>query len=339
MRRLALLLMVLWLAVGVRAAVPNEDAVPAYAEEQTILQTEKDEPAPGWFDAASGRTHFDRHYIEAPGNMPEQAVVLQRGGNTWRVWRNGPLSTFSAVLLIAVPLALLAIWRLAGPAATPPETGRRVQRFGTLQRWAHWATAITFGLLALTGVLMLFGKKIVLPWLGHDAFGWVAAISKYVHNVAGPVFIACSVAMFLTFVQRNGFSRLDWQWLKRLGGLRGEGPVPAGFFNGGEKLWFWTGLTLLGLLMSITGLVLAFPYWGPVGAAGGSTRYLQQVAHLMHLVGATLYIAATMSHIYMGTLGTPGTYRGMRHGAVDESWAEHHHPAWLEQLRRAGRVR
>lgn len=327
-----LLLALLLCTLAVRAAVPHGEAEPAYAEEQTILQIEQGVPEPGWTDAASGRAHFDRHYLEPPGNMPEQAVMLQRGGNTWRVWRNGPLALFSATLLL-VPLALLLLWRTVGPARTPPPSGHELPRFDRAQRFTHWAVAISFVLLALTGLLMLFGKTTLLPLLGHQAFAVLAMGGKVVHNVTGPVFIVASVAMFVTFVRHNRFDRVDLQWVRRLGGLRGGGPPPAGYFNAGEKLWFWFGLTLLGLLMSATGLVLDFPYWGPVGAAAGSTRYVQQVANVLHLVGATLYIGATLGHVYMGTLGTPGTWRGMRHGSVDERWAEHHHPLWWQQLR------
>lgn len=334
MKTLAATLLLALACGAAQPAVPHEDAAPAYAEEQTILQTEKDQPEPGWTSPKSGRNHFDRHFIVPPGNMPEQDLILQRGGNSWRTLRNGPLATISGVLLMLVPLVLLAVWRFMGPAHTPPETGRAIRRFTDWQRLIHWSTAITFLVLAVSGLLLLFGKQVVLPWLGHTAFSWLAIASKYLHNFVGPLFIACSVAMFASFLRRNVFARSDWLWLRRAGGLIGKGPVPAGYFNAGEKMWFWFGVTLLGLLMSVTGLVLNFPYWGGVGESVGSTRYVQQWANVLHLVGATLYIAAAMGHMYIGTLGTPGAYRGMREGHVDESWAQAHHALWYEQVRR-----
>ncbi len=314
------------LASPAPAAVPHEDARPAYAEEQTILQIEKDRPEPGWGDAASGREHLDRHFIVPPGRMPAQNVILQRGGNSWRLLRNGPIAMLSGTLLLGVPLVLLAVWQFIGPAQTPAPTGRDLPRFSNYQRHLHWTTAIAFVVLALSGVVMLFGKQILLPWMGHDLFSWLAVGSKYAHNFVGPVFIVASILMFLAFLKKNFFHGRDWTWLRKLGGLRGH--APAGFFNAGEKLWFWFGLTALGLLMSITGLILNFPYWGDVGAVTGSTRYIQQVANILHLLGASFYIAAAMGHTYLGTAGTPGTYRGMRHGTVDEAWARKHHEAW-----------
>jgi formate dehydrogenase subunit gamma len=332
MPMLALLLAVAVLLASspVSGAVPHEDAAPAYAEEQTILQIEKDRPEPGWGDAAPGRQHFDRHFIVPPGRMPAQDVILQRGGNTWRLLRNGPLALLSGTLLIGVPLVLLALWQFIGPAQTPAPTGRDLPRFSNYQRHLHWTTAITFVVLALSGLVMLFGKQIILPWLGHDLFSWLAVGSKYAHNFVGPAFIVCSLLMFLAFLKKNFFHGRDWNWLKRLGGLRGH--APAGFFNAGEKLWFWFGLGALGLLMSVTGLILNFPYWGEVGAVSGSTRYVQQSANILHLLGATFYIAAAMGHTYLGTAGTPGTYRGMRHGTVDEAWARKHHEAWYADV-------
>jgi formate dehydrogenase subunit gamma len=140
------------------------------------------------------------------------------------------------------------------------------------------------------------------------------------------VFIVCSVVMFLTFVRDNFFRPWDWEWIKGLGGLLSHKHIPAGYFNAGEKLWFWFGVVLLGLVMSISGLILDFVNFG-------QTRYLIQLADYLHLAGATLYIAAAMGHIYIGTLGTPGTYEAMRYGTVDEAWAKTHHEIWYEEVK------
>ncbi|HZY18278.1 MAG TPA: formate dehydrogenase subunit gamma [Ramlibacter sp.] len=326
LRRLSMLLLLGAATLAATAAVPNEDASPAYAEEQTILQIEKDSPEPGWTSMQSGRNHRDRHWIVPIGRESESDLILQRGGNTWRNIRNGPLGLASGAILLAAMLAILLLWRLVGPAEAPPPSGRPMLRFNRTQRIVHWTTAISFLLLALTGVLILFGKKTLLPLIGHDAFSWLAIVSKYVHNVVGPFFIASSVVMFLTFLRDNFFDRSDWAWLRSGGGLFGQGHPPAGYFNAGEKAWFWGGVVLLGLLMSATGLVLDFVVFG-------QTRYLLQLANYLHIAGATLYIAAAMGHIYLGTVGTPGAYHAMRHGTVDENWARTHHSLWYEKVR------
>jgi formate dehydrogenase subunit gamma len=323
---LALLLAVLLPAAW--AGVPNKKAVPAYAEEQTMLQVEADSvtPEPGFTSPASGRVHVDRHYLGQYGST-EANVIVQRGGNTWRWLRNGPLATISGTLILVVPLIILLFYQ-AVRSGLPvlPESGRRIVRFTAWERTIHWATAISFVILAVTGLIIMFGKVVLLPWMGHNFYSGVAYVSKYVHNFIGPVFVLCTVLMFFTFVRRNKFDRRDWYWVKRGGGMISHQHIPTGYFNAGEKAWFWFGVTLLGLLMSATGLFLDFVTFG-------QTRYLLQVADYLHITGATLFIVAAMGHIYMGTVGTPGAYEAMRHGTVDEEWARAHHEIWYDDVK------
>lgn len=319
-------------SAGAGAGVPDKKAKPAYAEEQTILQTEQGLPEPGLMSAASGRVHFDRNYI-GPYGSAEGTVLVQRGGNAWRYLRNGPLATLTGTLVLAVPLLLFGFYIAVGPMRTEhPETGRKLLRFDSWDRIVHWATAISFILLAITGLIIMFGKLVLRPWMGHDIFGGLAWISKYIHNFVGPLFIVCSVIMFFTFLRRNFFTRADWEWVRTAGGMLSHKHVKAGFFNAGEKAWFWLGVTLLGLVMSITGLVLDFVVFG-------QTRYVLQVANVLHVAGAALYMAAAIGHIYMGTVGTPGAYQGMRHGSVDEEWARSHHELWYEDVKAGGSTR
>ncbi len=323
-RRAALgLLCGMALAGASLAEVPNKAAKPAYAEEQTIQQTEQHDPEPGFLSPNSGKVHMDRHYLGPYGDT-EGTVLLQRGGNTWRILRNGPVALITGVVVLVTPLLIFGFYLLVGPQRpVDPPTGVRIERFSRWQRTVHWATAYSFLALAFTGLLMTFGKKVLLPWMGHDAFSWFAIISKYIHNVVGPLFIVCSVLLFATFVKNNFFRNWDWPWLKQAGGLFNHKHPDAAYFNAGEKLWFWGGVVLLGLLMSASGLVLDFTNFD-------QTRYVIQIANFLHIGGATLYIFGAMGHIYLGTLGTPGAYEGMKHGTVDTSWAKAHHRLWYE---------
>jgi formate dehydrogenase subunit gamma len=323
--RSLLLLLALVLSGNALAEVPHRSAKPAYAEEQTILQTEKNSPESGFSSTASGKVHVDRHYLGQYGST-EGTVILQRGGNTWRLLRNGPIAMAAGFLLLVTPLLLLGFYLGVGPVRTTEQpAGRRLERFNRWQRWVHWATAYSFLALALTGLIILFGKNVLLPWMGHGIFYWVAMISKVIHNFVGPLFILCSIIMFVTFVRNNIFRRWDWQWIKQGGGLVSHKHIPAGYFNAGEKLWFWGGVVLLGLIMSVTGLVLDFVNFG-------QTRYVQQIANYLHLIGATLYMVAAMGHIYIGTVGTPGAYQAMKDGTVDANWAKAHHELWYDEI-------
>ncbi|MFL6709555.1 MAG: formate dehydrogenase subunit gamma [Massilia sp.] len=313
------------LAGAALADVPNKSAKPAYAEEQTIQQAEQHDPEPGFGSSASGKPHMDRHYLGAY-NDNEGIVILQRGGNTWRTLRNGPIALTMGALLLVTPLVIFGFYLIVGPSVPgEPPSGRRLTRFSRWQRTIHWSVALSFLTLALTGLLITFGKKVLLPWMGHDAFAWLAYLSKYIHNFVGPLFILCSIVMFATFLKNNFFRSWDWPWLKQVGGLINHKHPEAGYFNAGEKLWFWGGVVLLGLLMSLTGLVLDF-------ANFGQTRYILQIANYLHIGGATLYIFGAMGHIYLGTLGTPGAFNAMRHGTVDTSWAKAHHRIWYEEV-------
>jgi formate dehydrogenase subunit gamma len=329
-------LLVLLLAVLLPTAfagVPNNRAQPAYAEEQTIMQAEKDAraPQPGLGSAQSGKVHIDRHYLGQYG-ATEGDVILQRGGNEWRVLRNGPIATAFGALFVLTLIGIALFYFTVGPQRQDrPDTGRRILRFTDWERLVHWAAAISFLLLAATGLIVLFGKVVLMPWMGHDVFALVAYVSKYIHNFFGPLFIICSLVIFFTFVRRNFWNRMDTHWMKQGGGLVSHKHVRAGFFNGGEKAWFWLGVTLLGLVMTISGLVLDF-------TSMGQTRYILQLANYLHLAGATFYIIAAVGHIYIGTIGTPGAYHAMRYGDVDEEWAREHHEAWYEQVVNSGAV-
>ena len=101
-------------------------------------------------------------------------------------------------------------------------------------------------------------------------------------------------------------------------------------FNGGEKVWFWGGALVLGRVVGISGLVLDFPNFD-------QTRSTMQLANIVHLIAASLFMMGTLGHIYLGTLGVAGAYDGMRTGLVDETWAKEHHPYWYEDVK-SGKV-
>lgn len=319
------------------AAVPHEQAAPAYAEEQTLLQLEQGQGRPGWAQGESGIEHQDRHTLVPPGRQGEYGVILQRGGNSWRLLRNGPLATATAALLLLTALGILLYHLVRRPqpnVADEPGHTRRVLRFTRWQRWVHWVAAIAFIALPISGLAILFGKKLLLPWLGHEVFAWLALGSKWLHNVAGPLFIVATVVMFATYLRHNHLERVDWTWLRKAGGLFSGQHVAAPYFNAGEKLWFWLGVTALGGVMAVSGLMLNFPYLGEVGAVLALTRYELQVAHVIHLVGATLYVAMSLGHIYVGSAGSPDAWQAMTRGDVSEAWAHTHHRLWFDQVQR-----
>jgi formate dehydrogenase subunit gamma len=268
-------------------------------------------------------------YASIPGR--ETNRLIQGAGREWRAFRNGPLTQYGGWLLVLVAAAIMVFYLIKGPIRLRGQpTGRLIERFNAVERAAHWTMAISFVVLALTGIVMFFGKYIILPWLGYAGFSWLTIISKNLHNFVGPLFLFAIVVGFLIYVKDNLLTSADWKWIAKFGGMFGGHEVPSGRFNGLEKMWFWGGVVLLGIVMSVTGLILDFPNWN-------QTREAMQLANVVHLVAAVLFIAAGLGHIYMGTIGMQGAYRSMRDGYVDEEWAREHHALWYEEVKQGKR--
>ncbi|HYF57839.1 MAG TPA: formate dehydrogenase subunit gamma [Burkholderiaceae bacterium] len=261
----------------------------------------------------------------------EGGRLIQTGGESWRQLRNGPVTVIGGWALVAAVVGVALFFALKGQMKLHgAETGRRIERFTLLERTVHWALAISFVLLAVTGILLLFGKHVVLPVIGATAFSWIAIVSKVVHNYVGPLFAVTVVATLLVFLRDNIPNRRDLEWVRKGGGMFTGEHVPSHRFNAGEKTWFWVGVFALGIAVSASGFVLDFPNFE-------QTRATMQLAWTVHAIGALLFMLMSVGHIYMGTIGMQGSYRAMRTGYVDETWAKEHHQLWYDDIA-AGRI-
>ena len=167
----------------------------------------------------------------------------------------------------------------------------------------------------------------LIPWLGLEGFSAYATVAKAVHNYGGPLFLVGVIIEVVTWMRINTFKSHDLVWLKSLGGmLKKDAHPPAGRANGGEKVWFWFIATLGLLGVGISGLVLDFPNFG-------QSRETMQLANVIHSVLAGLWLTIAFGHIYLGTIGVPGTFRGMATGKVSEEWMKEHHNLWYQQLK------
>lgn len=314
------------LAGAVRAAEPVQvdEAQVAAANKGTEAQRELEQPynnAPIWRKVRSGQ----ENYTNIKG--VETGVLVQSAGETWRAFHNGPITFYSGILLIAIPLLILLFYRIIGPLKVHDKsTGRVIQRFSDWDRVVHWSTAISFVIMAITGLIILFGKHILLPIFGYTLFSWLAILSKNLHNFVGPLFIFCVAAMFVTYLKDNFWKAYDFVWFKKAGGMLSKDHVPSGRFNAGEKSWFWLGVFLLSIIVAVTGLILDFPNFE-------QGRAIMQQANVIHAVFAVIYVAVSLGHIYLGTLGVEGAYQAMRDGTVDESWAKAHHELWYNDVK------
>ena len=279
--------------------------------------------APFWRDVREGERN---PYQTTQVRGIETAILVQTEGEIWRRIRNGPITVYGGWLMVLVFLTIgLFYWRKGEIRLHEPKTGRVIVRFTPWERLVHWTTAISFVILAVSGIVMLFGRYVVLPATGYTIFSTLAIISKNLHNFVGPLFVVCTVIMFFTFVRDNMWRAYDWKWFRKFGGLFSGEHVPSGRFNAGEKAWFWFGVTTLGLIVSVSGLVLDFPNFG-------QGRELMQLSNVVHATAAVIFMAMSLGHIYLGTIGLEGSYDSMRHGTVDETWAKEHHEYWYRDV-------
>ena len=97
----------------------------------------------------------------------------------------------------------------------------------------------------------------------------------------------------------------------------------VGFFNGGQKIYFWL-IALSGVLFLVTGLLMWFDHLVP--------RWIVAVSYVVHDLAALLMLAGFIIHIYEGTSHQPGTFHSMTNGTVTEKWAWTHHPDWYRAV-------
>ncbi len=309
------------------ALLPQSAAAQGSAKEQADRQqTQPLNNAPVWRDVRSGENPYQTTQVRGI----ETTVLVQTEGEIWRQIRNGPITVYGGWLILIVAAAIgLFYWRKGQIRLHGKPTGRKIERFTAWERVLHWTTAISFVILSVSGLVILFGKYVLLPLFGYTLFSWLAILSKNLHNFVGPLFVVCTVLMFLTFVKHNLPRLYDLQWFASAGGLFTGKHVPSGKFNAGEKSWFWFGVTLLGIVVSVTGLILDFPNF----AQG---RELMQQANVIHAIAAVLFMVISLGHIYLGTIGMEGAYDSMRDGYVDETWAKEHHEYWYNEMKGRG---
>jgi formate dehydrogenase subunit gamma len=268
-----------------------------------------------------------QEFVQYPGSR------LTTAGEAWRQVRNHWIIPYGGALLGIAVLALALFYFTKGTmGGHTPDTGRKIERFTYFERAAHWSNAIAFSVLAISGIVMAFGKFFLLPIIGATLFGWLTYALKTAHNFAGPLFAVSLIIVFLTFVRDNLPSRHDWAWIRHAGGMFGDHEVPSERFNAGEKVVFWGGVFLLGAIVVGSGLVLDMLIPGLL-----YTRGDMQIAHMIHAVAALLMMSLFLGHIYMGTLGMKDAYKAMKTGYVDEAWAREHHELWFDDIK-AGKI-
>lgn len=197
---------------------------------------------------------------------------------------------------------------------------KMIQKTTVAERFNHWVLAMSFFVLALTGLGFEFRS---LGWL-NTIFGG-KPLSSDIHKWFGAAFglsLLFSVRSYLG--EALSFGPEDFEWIRLRGGYLGirKDVPPQGKLNAGQKLYYLMVL-LFGLLIFVSGLII----W----LAGGSRGWMQ-IAHLLHNLSFVVLLTAVPLHIYLATAANPGTFRIMTSGSVPVEWAKRHYGKWVKEM-------
>lgn len=284
--------------------------------------------------------------VSVSNSGPAAKILVQDGGMDWLLTREGTIQAFAAYGIGGILIALGAFYFMRGRMTIEGgPSGETIERFKAFERFGHWCLSGSFVMLAFTGLLLLFGRSVVIPLFGHEINSAIATFSIWVHNNIAWVFMASLVYIFITWVAHNIPNKLDLVWLAKGGGIVGDAHPSARKFNAGQKIIFWMTI-VLGVSVSMSGLSLLFPFEMPMFAKtfalinsvtglGLPTDLVpheeMQLAHMWHAIVATTMIVAIIAHIYIGSVGMEGAFDAMGSGHVDLEWAKQHHDLWVEE--------
>lgn len=316
---LAALLMALSVALVAPASAQQVNPTADSVREQQFLDALKANP---------------RAELQGRITIPDQrAATLERpAGRQWREFQQVTIVRIGAVAVLGTLAALVLFYLIRGRIKLEAgPSGRTITRFNAFERFMHWLTAACFIVLALSGLNVTFGKLLLLPLIGPQAFTNLSVAAKWAHNFLAWPFMLGIALMFLVWIKDNIPGMVDVRWFAAGGGIVGKGHPPAKRFNGGQKIVFWT-VVLGGAALGVSGIFLIFPFI----AAGGVLDL--QLWNVIHGVVSVLMIAAILAHIYIGTIGMEGAFDAMGSGEVDLNWAEQHHSLWVADEMKKGHV-
>ena len=314
---------ILWLSLLLLFTLP----VVSHATAPSVIQQD---PGAELWNAVRARDGADLGQVRSQVKGMESTSLVNIGGEEWRHFRMGQLIPLAAKVLGFTIIAILLFRLVRGKIRIKAgRSTQKIKRFTRFQRYVHWITAILFVALGITGAVLMFGRFIVMPYLGPEIGGTFTLVMKRIHDFAGPAFAIALVVLTFTFMKGNFMKWVDFKWVFKGGGLLG-GHAPAGRYNAGEKGWYWMAV-LVGIVVVASGLVLDFTFLLDY-TSYERTRDNITFAHWVHSISAVGIMAASLGHIYMGTIAMEGAFEAMQTGECDANWAKEHHDLWYEEL-------
>ncbi|CAH8192109.1 formate dehydrogenase subunit gamma [Vibrio aestuarianus] len=313
----------------VLAALAMLCSSPSFAKDETTPVVEREMTqlagADFWKQVRQGEVGY------TTSQSPEHGMLISAPGEAWFLLKEKWMSPAGAIAIFGSITMVILAYVLVGPLMlSAPRTGKKIKRWSRWDRALHWSMAFTFLTLAFSGLMLVYGKHFLKPYVPTELWGWVIFIAKQYHNYMGPLFFILLICMLLKWWRKSLFNMVDIKWFMKFGGMVGKykGSHPsAEFSNGAEKVIYWL-LIVFGTVAAISGLVLNFPIFG-------QTRRDMEFSNLIHMFSALILICGFIFHIYIGLFGMEGALEGMVTGEVDETWAKEHHDLWYAEMQNA----
>ena len=256
----------------------------------------------------------------------ETGSLINVSGEDWRKYRMELLAPWGAAVLGAMLAVFVLYYLIRGKIRIEAgRSGQLLRRYTTPEMVVHWLLATSFVILALSGLILLYGRWALIPLLGPAGFSLTANVCKFLHNYVGLFFAGIVPIAFFLYLKDSLFNmKVDLKWFMRAGGYLGGEEPSAEKVNAGQKSWYWVAM-LGGLALIASGLVLDFPNFQ-------QGREFLQDAHVIHTIASVVVIAFFIVHLYLATIGVEGALESMTTGHVDANWAKQHHDLWYEEM-------
>ncbi len=296
--------------------------------------------------------HGGEGYTAVQGQ--QTGMAIQSSGEDWRQFRNNVVAPYGwwGMAIVAALCLVFFLVRGSMPVRSGM-SGKLIERFTLSERSGHWLVAISFLVLGITGLNMIYGRDVLLPVMGPEAFTALTLGGKWAHFISAFFFMIGIVWIFVKWLPYNLPDRHDLMWFLKGGGYLIPGVhAHAKKFNPGQKIVFW--LTVLGgLSVSLSGFALLLPFefaffsktFGAINAVFGtelptalSGMQEMQLNQLWHGIVSLFLLAVIVAHIYLGTIGLQGAFQAMTSGKVDLNWAKEHHDLWVADLEKKGKL-
>jgi formate dehydrogenase subunit gamma len=198
-----------------------------------------------------------------------------------------------------------------------------VPRYNASERVTHWVVAITFVLLAASGLAFF-----------HPAFWFLTSLlgggvwSRILHPFIGIVMFVAFAFMAVRYWKDNVIQSYDREWNKRLSDVinnRDENLPEIDKYNIGQKQLFWTMVITMILLLASGVVLWRDTIWAfPVAVV--------RISAVVHAAASFVLIVGIIVHIYSAIFWVKGSMRAMTRGTVTHAWAKHHHPLWYRRV-------